>query len=132
MRRFGKMTVENPIFQKLTGRSALSGGVIQPFVGLPRPALSRFPVPTTPIYRMESGTTLSVIDLRHRAGLLNIGEVAELIGLPERRFRYLLESQRVFRPQVRLDRHRRGYYTADDIARIRDLICGLQIEGGGA
>lgn len=71
---------------------------------------------------MNSHMTLSVIDLRHRAGLLNIGEAADLIGLPERRFRYLIESDRLFRPQMRIDRRRRGYYTAADIAQIRDLI----------
>ena len=71
---------------------------------------------------MDSNTTLSVIDLRHRAGLLNICEAADSLGLPERRFRYLLESRRLFRPQVRIDRRRRGYYTVEEISQIRDLI----------
>ena len=76
----------------------------------------------TPIYGMESNT-LSVVDLRRRAGLLNIGEVADLLGLPERKFRYLLESSRLFRPQVKIDRRRRGYYTTEDIAQLREA-CG--------
>jgi DNA-binding transcriptional MerR regulator len=73
---------------------------------------------------MDSHTTLSVsvIDLRRRAGLLNITEVADLLGIPVRRFNYFLESSRLFRPQVRIDRRRRGYYTAADIDQIRDLI----------
>jgi hypothetical protein len=66
--------------------------------------------------------TLSIIDVRRRAGLLNIAEVAELIGLPERRFRYLLESERVFRPQTQIGKRRRGYYTASQVQAIRDLI----------
>ena len=127
MHRFGKLTGENPIFQETTRRISLNGWngtSTSAFRELRRPVFRRFSVLTTPIYGMESHTTLSVVDLRHRAGLLNIGEVAELMGLPKRRFRYLLESRRVFRPQVRLDRRRRGYYTADDLARIRDLIGG--------
>ena len=66
--------------------------------------------------------TLSIIEVRRQAGLLNIGEVAKLIGLPDRRFRYLLESAKIFRPQTRIGRRERGYYTADEIAEIRGLI----------
>lgn len=67
-------------------------------------------------------TTLSTADLRHRAGLMNIGEVAALLGLSERRFRYLLESARIFRPQTRIGAQRRGYYTTSEIQKIRRLI----------
>ena len=66
--------------------------------------------------------TLSVIDLRHRAGLLNVVEVADLLGLPLRRFRYLLESSRVFRPQTRIGRKARTYYTATEVEKIRDAL----------
>lgn len=67
-------------------------------------------------------TTLSTADLRHRAGLLNIGEAAALLGLGERRFRYLLESDRIFRPQTRIGTRRRGYYTTGEIQKIRRMI----------
>jgi DNA-binding transcriptional MerR regulator len=69
-----------------------------------------------------SDYTLSIIDLRHRAGLMNIGEAADLLGLTERRFRYLLESARIFRPQTRIGKRRRGYYTTSEIQEIRRLI----------
>jgi phage antirepressor YoqD-like protein len=67
-------------------------------------------------------STLSVADLRHRAGLMSIGEVAALLGFTERRFRYLLESARIFRPQTRIGTRRRAYYTASEIRKIRRLI----------
>jgi DNA-binding transcriptional MerR regulator len=53
---------------------------------------------------------------------MNIGEAADLMGLPERRFRYLLESARVFRPQTRIGRRLRSYYTVDEIDQIRRLV----------
>lgn len=65
---------------------------------------------------------LSIVDLRRRAGLLNVVEVADLLGLPLRRFRYLLESARVFRPQTRIGRKARPYYTATEVENIRELI----------
>ena len=67
-------------------------------------------------------------DLRYRAGLLNILEVAKLVGVPERRFRYLIESQCVFQPQTRIGRKRRAYYTTEEIEQIQHnylLICKL-------
>lgn len=67
-------------------------------------------------------TTLSTADLRHRAGLMNIGEAAALLGLRERRFRYMLESARIFRPHTRIGKRRRGYYTTGEILEIRRLI----------
>jgi DNA-binding transcriptional MerR regulator len=53
---------------------------------------------------------------------MNIGEAATLLGLAERRFRYLLESARIFRPQTRIGKRRRGYYTTSEIQEIRRLI----------
>lgn len=67
-------------------------------------------------------TIISLADLRHQAGLWNIGEVAGVVGLPQRRFRYLLESNRIFRPQTRIGKQRRGYYTTSEIEEIRRLI----------
>jgi len=71
---------------------------------------------------MENYTVLSTTALRLRAGLMNIGEAADLVGLPERRFRYLLESSRVFRPQTRIGRRLRSYYTVDEVDQIRRLV----------
>lgn len=65
---------------------------------------------------------LSFIELRRRAGFLNVVEVANLLGLPLRRFRYLLESAKVFRPQTRIGRKARPYYTAAEVQQIRQLI----------
>ena len=71
---------------------------------------------------MDNYTTLSTVDLRHRAGLFNVGEVAHLLGLPDRRFRYLLESSRLWEPTTRIGRRRRGYYTTSEIGQMRSLI----------
>jgi hypothetical protein len=71
---------------------------------------------------MENYTVLSTTALRLRAGLRNIGEAADFVGLPQRRFRYLLESARIFRPQTRIGRRVRSYYTVDEIDRIRRLV----------
>jgi hypothetical protein len=69
--------------------------------------------------------TLSVVDLRRKAGLLNVVEAADLLGLPLRRFRYLLESSRVFRPQTRIGRKARPYYTTTEVEGIRERLKAL-------
>jgi hypothetical protein len=65
---------------------------------------------------------LSTADLRRRAGLFTIDEVATLFKIPVRRFRYLLESNRLDRPETRIGRRSRGYYTLNQIDQIRCLV----------
>jgi len=66
--------------------------------------------------------SITKADLRHKAGLLNIIEVAGFVGIPERRFRYLIESQCVFQPQTRIGKRRRAYYTTEEIEQIQGLL----------
>lgn len=71
---------------------------------------------------MQDHIVLSPVDLRHRAGLYSIDEVAALFAIPVRRFRYLLESKRIVPPEARIGRRQRGYYTITQIDQIRRLI----------
>jgi hypothetical protein len=71
---------------------------------------------------MNGHITLSTAELRHRAGLFSIDEVAEIFEIPVRRFRYLLESSRIWEPTTRIGRRRRGYYTTSEIGQMRTLI----------
>jgi DNA-binding transcriptional MerR regulator len=66
--------------------------------------------------------SITKADLRYRAGLLNILEVAKLVGIPERRFRYLIECECVFQPQTRIGKRRRAYYTTEEIEQIQGLL----------
>jgi predicted HTH domain antitoxin len=43
---------------------------------------------------MSQVITITREELRRRAGILNIGEAAELIGIQPRRFRYKLSSSK--------------------------------------
>lgn len=80
------------------------------------------PVSWALLYGMNNYTTLSTAELRHRAGLFTIDEVSALLGIPIRRFRYLLESSRIGEPTTRIGRRRRSYYTLRQIDQIRRLI----------
>jgi DNA-binding transcriptional MerR regulator len=71
---------------------------------------------------MANHILLSPTDLRHRAGLFSIEEVAALFSMPIRRFRYLLEAKRLVPPEARIGQRRRGYYTSAQIEQISRLI----------
>lgn len=71
---------------------------------------------------MNGYITLSTAELRQRAGLFTIDEVAKLFRLPTRRFRYLLESARIWEPTTRIGRRKRSYYTVGEIGQMRALI----------
>ena len=65
---------------------------------------------------------MTLSDLRHRAGLFTIDETAALFAIPIRRFRYLLESNRIVPPETRIGRRQRGFYTINQIDQMRRLI----------
>jgi hypothetical protein len=66
-------------------------------------------------------TTLSKDELRQRAGIVNIGEAAAMVGIEPRHFRYQLESGAFARPLIRIGTKPRRYYTLDDVEQIRRL-----------
>ena len=71
---------------------------------------------------MDNRITLTTDEVRHRAGLFTIGETARIVGLRDRRFRYLIEAGRVFGPKTQISCRRRPYYTQNDLRRLRRLV----------
>lgn len=70
-------------------------------------------------YYMVMATVISKEDLRRQAGLFNIEEAAEFIGVRPRLFRYDLTQGRVFRPSIRIGIKRRCYYTVAEVEELR-------------
>lgn len=61
-------------------------------------------------------------ELRRKAGLFNIAEVADIIGIKRRLFRYELERGRVAFPSVRIGTRNRRFYTAEDLEAIKAVL----------
>jgi hypothetical protein len=70
--------------------------------------------------------TISKQTLRREAGLLTIGEMAELLGCRQRCFYHQVAMGRVNRPSTRNGTKRRRYYTAFDIEKVRKEIDALR------
>jgi DNA-binding transcriptional MerR regulator len=67
-------------------------------------------------------TNITSDELRHRAGLWTIGEVADILGIQARRFRYFIEAKRIFGPKMQIGEKPRRYYTKTELNRIQNMI----------
>jgi hypothetical protein len=68
-------------------------------------------------------STITKDELRHLAGVYDIGEVAEELGIErKRRLYYLIECGRIEPPAITIGMQRRRYYSREDLEAIRQSL----------
>ncbi len=69
-----------------------------------------------------SEATVTREQLRRLAGFYTIEEMAAIVGIESRQFRYHLECGFILRPSVRIGTKARRYYRRQDVERISETL----------